>query len=75
MNTCRHRRTLVRDNLTSWLEPNSLSGSIPTYRGQDAGERRRDLDDDKADKDREFVGEREGTHQQNDNFSTAQRMP
>ena len=74
LNVCRRRR-LKGDNLTSLPEPNSLSCSTPTDRGLDAGGRRRDLDDDRSDKDEDLGGERGGSHQQNDNSSTVLRMP
>jgi len=41
-------------HLTSWPEPNSLSGSTPIDRGPDVGGRYQDLDGDEPDKHEEL---------------------
>lgn len=52
---------MTGNDLTNWIEPNSLSGLTPTDRGPGEAGRCRDLDDDVADENGEAgIAKREG---------------
>ena len=55
LSECRRKRRVAGNDLTSWLEPNSLSGLTPTGRGPGEGGQCQGLGDEGVDKNGEAV--------------------